>query len=181
MPANSANITAWFTDAATRHPDILHSATNKRFFELEWDEMIENGQALSVLNWTLILEDYVEQPRDNDGDYVSIVQTISFMVVKHVPIGDVDAKKLAFEKGRSICWDIIAKMKADEGAGIEGCDPDVPAGVSAPHFEDLNSTRIIVVQPDFLDHACGARATVLWRTDNEVDLSRNRVAWVALP
>ncbi len=178
--SNSTQITSWFTDAATRHPDILHSAADKRFFELEWDEMTQAAQPLSVPNWTMILEDYVEMPRDNDGDYVSIVQVISFMIVKHVPIGDLAAKKLAFEKGRSMCWDIIAKMKADEGAGDEGCEPDVPTGVHAPRFEDLNSTQIIVVQPDFLDHACGARATVRWRTDHEVNLTRTRVAWVAL-
>ena len=178
--SNTSNITAYFRDVATRHPLILHSATNKRFFELEWDQMTQNGAELAFTNWSLILEDYIEQPNDNGGDYVSLNMSISFYIIKHVPIDDVAATQAAFEGARQICWDIIAKMKADEACGEEGCNPDVPAGVTAPRFEDLNQTQVILVQPPFGDNPAGARATVRWRTDEEVDLRRDRVAWVPL-
>ena len=72
---NPDNLSAWFRDAATRHPDILHTAAKPRFFEMEWDEMMEAATPLAAPSWTLVLEEYTEQVRDNEGDYLSIVRS----------------------------------------------------------------------------------------------------------
>lgn len=174
---NVANITAWFVDAATRHPDILHSTANKRFFELEWDEMMQSGAALAAEKWTLAFEDYTEQVRDNDGDYLSIIQVLAFQVVKHVPQGDAVALHANFVEGRRIAKSIVAKMKADE---LDGCDADVPAGVTAPRLVDLSAVTFMPMLSPYFDHAAGCRCTVRIRTDHEVTFSRNEVAWMPL-
>ena len=109
------HITALFKDAAERHPDIQHSDTLKipRFYELEWDEMMQFGTGLAVKNWTMVLEEYTEEFRDNNGDYISLLPNIAFMIGKHVPHGKNDLKQQAWTESRNICHNIIAKLSAE--------------------------------------------------------------------
>lgn len=174
---NPENLSLWFRDAATRHPDILHTEQNKRFFELEWDEMMEAAQPLAAEKWTLVLEEYTEQFVDNLGDYISVLNVVAFMVVKNVTRGEAMEKLNTFEEARRIAKSIVAKLKADE---LAACDADVPVGVTAPRLVDLSTLRIQRIMPDLFDHAAGVRVIVKVRTDQEATFSRDEVAWAPL-
>jgi len=176
---NSTNISAWFKDCAARHPLFLHSESNKRFFELEWDELMAMVKPMAMLDWSMVLEDYVERYRDNGGDYISILSEISFTVMKHVPRNKAVSFKMAtWDEARTIALGIVGKMKADER---DHCDADVPAGVAPPRLVDLNTLKMVPVQPPYADHAFGIRATVTWRTDMPViEFTRDLVAWLPL-
>jgi hypothetical protein len=172
-------LTAWFTDAATRHPLILHTTVKPRFFELEFDLILQNGVKAAMTGWTVILEDYTTGLRDNDADYISKVPKLAFWVIKHVPHGKKADLQDAYEDAEGIAQDIIAKLYQDSLDGI--CDADVPAAITiVPRSVDLNSVSFQPLGPE-LDNAYGTRCTVNIRMDKEVNLSRTRVAWVALP
>lgn len=175
---NLENISAWFRDAATRHPDILHTEAKPRYYELEWDEMMAAGQPIAAKDFTLVLEDYVENVRDNGGDYLSTLQDLAFMVVKHVPRNaKASVKREMFNRTKLIAKSIVAKLKADE---LDACDADVPAGVAPPRYVDLSTVTYMPVMPSFFDHAVGCRVTVKIRTDDELEFRRDEVEWVAL-
>lgn len=176
---NAANISAWFADCATRHPLFQHSESNKRFFELEWDQLMAMAKPMAMMDWTLVLEDYVERFRDNGGDYVSILNVISFTVLKHVPRNKAISLKMdTWNEARDIVMGIVGKMKADEQ---DSCDADLPAGVKAPRLVDLNTLQLIPVEPPYADHAVGIRASVSWRTDEpDIEFTRDMVAWLPL-
>lgn len=177
MMDNLENTSAWFADAATRHPQILHTPGDPRFFELEWDEMMQAGRPLAAKHWTLVLEDYTERVRDNDGDYLSTLQDLAFVVVRHVKPGAAQAKHATFEAAKLIGKSIIAKLKAD--ASLD-CDADVPAGVSPPRHVDLSTVTFMPVMHPAFDHAAGCRVTVRIRTDHELTFERDEVAWLPL-
>jgi len=175
---NLQNISAWFTDAAKRHPEILHTEKKPAYFELEWDEMFAAAQPIAAKEYTLVLEDYTENVRDNGGDYLSTLQDLAFMVVKHVPRNaKANVKRAMFVETKRIAKSIVSKLKADEEAG---CDADVPVGVTAPRLVDLSTVSFMPVMPPFFDHAVGCRVTVKIRTDHELTFSRDEVEWVPL-
>jgi len=172
-------ITAYFKDIATRHPSIRHTEAKPRFFELEWEEMMQTASPLAATSWVLVLEEYTENLRDNDGDYLSLLPTMAVMVGIHVPQGRKSAKDAAFRDSRTICWDIVDKMKADE---LAACDADVPAGVRPPRLMDLSSVKLQPIKLPYFDHTFGTRLTFRWRVDKDLDLPLDgtRVAWLPL-
>ena len=173
-----AAITAWFLDAATRHPLILHTTATPRFFEAEFELLLQNGVKLAATGWTLLLEDYTTQLRDNDHDYVSKVPKMAFWIVKHVKQGSKAELQATYETAEDIAQDIIAKLHQDV---LNPCEADVPAAIDLlPRSVDLSSVSFQPIGPE-LDHAFGIRTMVNVRVDEEVNLERNRTAWVALP
>lgn len=178
MPlAPDANITAWFKDAATRHPDILHTPEKPRFFEMEWELLMQHGANLSAKSWVLILEDYEEQFADPNADYISITPVIAFMVGRNVPKGNKAALQATYEEARRIGKSIIAKWKQDQ---LDACDADVPEGVTPPRLVDIHTLRIVRVQLPMFDEAFGVRVSIRIRTDEETTFSRDEVEWVPL-
>lgn len=175
------NITAWFTDAATRHPDIRHGDGGAvRFFELEWDELIQNGGMQALTHWTLVLEDYDESMEDSGADYYARRPHLAFMVVKTVPQGDLPGKKQAYIDAQRIAEQVLAKLFTDTDTGP--CTADVPAGVRVPVkvlIDTVKGTRVGPV-PAF-DHAFGYRISVDVRMDGDVDLDSSHTAWLPLP
>jgi hypothetical protein len=178
MPlAPDANITAWFKDAATRHPDILHTPEKPKFFEMEWELLMQHGANLSAKSWVLILEDYEEQFADPNADYISITPVIAFMVGRNVPKGNKAALQATYEEARRIGKSIIAKWKQDQ---LDACDADVPEGVTPPRLVDIHTLRIVRVQLPMFDEAFGVRVSIRIRTDEETTFSRDEVEWVPL-
>ncbi|HRH68781.1 MAG TPA: hypothetical protein PLB89_04670 [Flavobacteriales bacterium] len=173
-------ITALFLDAAKRHPDILHTDTVKppRFYELEWEEMVQSGSKLAAVHWTLILEEYVEEFRDNGADYISLFPHIAFLVGKHVPQGNNAAKQATYLEARRIAHSIVGKFRSDER---DRCNADLPPGVNAPALVELSTLRIQPIKLPLLDNAYGVRCTIKIRTDQEEHFSRDEVAWLPLP
>lgn len=171
------NITAWFTDAAARHPDILHTAQKPRFFEMEWDEIIQSGKAMALPHFALVLEDYEEGMNDNGGDYITRMPQLSFMVLRTVPPGKLALKKETYTKAKLIAESILAKLHSDCDAGV--CDADVPTGVIPPVHVLISSVKGTKVGPvPAFDQAFGYRLSVNIRTDNNVDLTTDNTAWV---
>lgn len=175
--APDQNITAWFDDAARRHPDIRHSDADKRFYEEEWNLMMQNGRSLSAKSWVLLLEDYEERFHDPLADYVTITPELAFMVGRHVPQGKKAELQTTYEEARRIAKSIVAKLYRD---CMDACDADVPEGVKPPVMVDLNSLRITRVELPLFDHAFGVRVTILIRTNDETTFTREEAAWLPL-
>lgn len=178
------NITAYFLDVAMRHPNIRHDPDDveePRFFEMEWDEMLSNPRTLSATNWTLILEDYRERFHDNRGDYISSKPMVTFMVLRHSPRGDRDAKHQSWHQARAIAHAIIGKLQADMEQYRNTCTADVPEGIKPPHHIDLNTLTMERVQPEIFDFAVGCRTTFGWLMDHEEQFTRSEAAWLPLP
>ena len=173
---SSENLTAWFMDAATRHPDILHTTDNPRFFELEWDEIVQSGGLAALPGWALVLEDHEDSMEDNDGDYISRRTNLAFMVLRTVPIGDLPAKKAAYIDAQRIAEQVLAKLYTDSLLGH--CDADLPPGIMPPVKVLLNTARCIRVGPvPVFDNAFGCRISLDIRTHEEVDMSTDSVSW----
>lgn len=175
--APDQNITAWFEDAARRHPDIRHTDKDQRFFEEEWNLMMQNSSKLAAKSFVLVLEDYEERFHDPLADYVTITPELAFMVGRHVPKGKKADLQHTWEEARRIAKGIVAKLYRD---CQDACDADVPEGVKPPVMVDLNSLRITRVQLPMFDHAFGVRVTILIRTDQETTFERNEVPWLSL-
>lgn len=170
-------ITALFKDLAIRHPLVAHTDTLAipRFYELEWEEMLQGGTAVACVNWTVVLEEYIEEYRDNNGDYVSLFPHVAFLVGKHVPQGNKAAKAQTFLDARGIAHSFIGKLQEHDRLG---CDADLPAGVSAPANVDINTLRIQPIRLPYFDHAFGVRASIKIRTDQEGHFSGDEVNWL---
>lgn len=171
------NITAWFADAAARHPDILHTEAKPRFVEMEWDEIIQSGKRMALPHFTVVLEDYEEGMNDNGADYLSRVPQIAFMVLRTVPPGKLALKKSTYVDAKRIAESFIAKLRADAEAGV--CDADVPAGVVPPvkvMLSTLKGTRVGPV-PAF-DQGFGYRISVDIRTDESMELDPEQTNWL---
>lgn len=177
------HITAYFTDAATRHPLILHNptATIPRFFEMEFDLIIQNGSKLAMKDWTLILEDHTDRLRSNADDYVHVIHKVAFWIIKHVPQGKKADLVAAYATAETIGYDIIGKLVADSGMleNTERCSADVPDDVEPPYDFDLATVEKMQIGPEF-DHAYGARFSFDWNSTKEITINRARAAWVAL-
>lgn len=172
------SLTAWFTDAATRHPAIGHTTAKPRFFEAEFDLILQNGVKVAMTGWTLILEDHTTALRDNEHDYVSKVTRAAFWVVRHVKQGSKAVLEETYHQAEAIALDVIAKLHQDV---LDTCNADVPPAITLlPRDLDLNSVNLQPIGPE-LDHAYGIRCAVSMRFDEDVDLSRERVAWTPLP
>lgn len=183
MLANDANITAWFEDAATRHPEILHNPATeagKRFFELEWDEMVQNAKQLSNTGWYLILEDYREEFQDNNADYISQTPTITFWVIRNVKPGDRADKKQAYQDARRIARSIWSKLARDTHNYLAECDADVPDGVSLPADVLLGTLVVDRLQHPMFPSSFGVRCMLKIRTNHEESLDEE-TEWVPLP
>lgn len=172
-------ITALFKDVATRHPLIRHTDDLKipRFYEMEWEEMLQSGSGVAAVNWTLVLEEYVEEFRDNNGGYISLNPNVAFLVGKHVKQGDKAAKAAAFLEARAIAHNIIGKFQEHDRLG---CNADLPAGVKAPANVDINTLRIQPIRLPYFDHAFGVRVSIKIRTDQEELFSGDEVEWLSL-
>jgi hypothetical protein len=183
MAVNDTNLTAWFRDAATRHPKILHVETvpGKRFFEMEWDEMVQNGKQLANDKWYLILEDYKEQFFDNGGEYITITPVLSFLVVRSTPLGNSEKKMETYVEAREIAKSIVQKLHADSIACRNNTDADVPPGVVPPVNVELGTLTFQRVQPPMFAHSAGVYCTVRVRTNEEEDFGSSDVDWVPLP
>lgn len=168
------NIRLWFLDACARHPDIAHTDARPRFFEMEFDEIVQGSASMAMQGYNVILEDYREKLNDNLGDYHSETALLAFWVVTHVGVGKAEAKRAAYAACKAKAFDLLAKMWNDSCA--IGEEADLPAGIVRPHAIDLNAVETMTVGPVF-DHAYGIRMSVNWLDHQEVDLSRERVAW----
>jgi len=158
-----ANIHAWFTDCAARHPWFRHGPGNKRLYLLEWDEILALAAPMAMLDWSIVLMVRSEQPRDNGGDYASTLSVISFTVLKHVSRNAaISQKKATWDEARTIAMGIVGKMKADER---DHCQPDLPPDVIPPRLVDLSTLQMVQVEPPYADHAVGIRTLITWRTD----------------
>lgn len=183
MYPSDKNITEWFRDMATRHTAIQHvegDESKKRFFELEWDEMMTNAQALSNDVWYLILEDYREQFRDNGAEYVSITPLVSFWVLKAVDLGDAAQKMATYQEARRIALGIVKKMKKDTNDQISDCEADVPDGVIPPKLVDLSTLTVDRLAHPMFTHSFGVRVSVKLRTDHEEPFERDDADWLPL-
>ncbi len=177
---SAENITAWFTDAATRHPDIRHTPQVPRFFEMEWDEIVQNGAMAALPAWALVLEDGEDAMEYNEGDYTSRRTSIAFMLLRTVPVGDTAHKKATYTEAQRIAEQVLAKLNND--ALEEHCDADLPPGISPPVKVLLNSVRGMRVGPvPAFDHAFGYRIALDIRTNNEVDMDPQNAGWLPLP
>lgn len=179
--SNLTNIIAYFEDMATRHPAILHSADEQRFFDLEWDDMVENGAKLAGTGWNVVLEDFREEYLVDGGEHEMVRASIAVMILTNVPRGKQAKKNTAYELSRHIAIDFLAKMKRER---FNDCDPDLPVGVFPPEWVDLNTATFTRVQPRFtgFDHSCGVRMVVRWLSDIPFGdmLDNNDTTWVAL-
>lgn len=177
------NITAWLLDAATRNRDIQHDPADpkkKRFFEMEWEEMMQNATQLSATHFCLVLEDYKEQFRDNDADYISSTPVIAFMILRAVTTGRVEEVKTAYKEARRIALSITGKLKQDTIDHNNECEADVPPDVVPPKLLDYNTLSIQKVRPPMFLHAFGVRAVMKLRLDHEVTLGRVDADWLPL-
>lgn len=173
-------LTAWFTDAATRNPDIRHTSAKPRFFEMEWDEIIQSGAAMALPHFALVLEDYEDGMNDNGHDYISGTMNIAFLIIRTVPPGKRAMKKETYAKARKIARDILAKLHSDADAGP--CDADVPNGITPPVkvlLSTMSGQRIGPV-PAF-DQAFGYRLQVTIRVHDDPALDMSGTQWLALP
>lgn len=172
MPSYIANITAWFKDAATRHPLIQHSdasSKTKRFFEIEWDEMLQNGQQLGIPKdaWYLCLEDYREEYDENDTEYISMLPVLRFWVIRSVKPGDLADKKLAYEEARAIARSIWSKLKKDAHDYLVDCSADVPDGVELPADVYLNTLKVDRLQHPMFTDSYGVSVMLKVRYNHE--------------
>ena len=183
MPINDKNITAWFKDAATRHPDILHTDTEagRRFFEMEWDDMVRNGKQLANHKWYLILEDYKEQFHDNGAEYITLTPVLSFMVVRSTPLGKPEEKMKTFQDARAIAKSIVEKLHQDSMACRNNGQADVPTGVVPPESVELSTLTMQRIVPPMFANSAGVYCTVRVRTNESEDFNSSTVAWVPLP
>lgn len=171
------NVTAYFKDIATRHPSILHNdATNKKFRELEWDEMMQEGGALGLNGFFCILEDYTNSFSDSLSDYPVINQTIALLIVRHFTAGSPTDKMSAFNEAEAIAFSITQKVRTDAENG--GCDADVPTGVKPPRALELNGSGAIRIQPPMWLNSAGVRLTLKLRYD--IPLKSYAISWPAL-
>lgn len=173
------HITALFRDAAMRHPQIQHTNELRlpRFYELEWEEMLQSGSRVACPDWTMVLEEYVEEYRDNNGDYISLLPTVAFLIGRHVRQGDAQAKAQTFLDARAIAHSIVARLRQHASLG---CNADLPPGVAAPALVDINTLRIQPLRLPYFDHAFGVRASLRMRTDQEVPFTGEEVEWLPL-
>lgn len=171
------NIHQWFLDACTRHPDIAHTEARPKFFEMEFDEIVQSGARMAMQGFNVILEDYREKLNDNGGDYHSETALLAFWVVTQVGAGKATARRAAYAACKTKAYDLLAKMVRD--SCIMGEEADLPAGLVRPHAIDLNAVETMTVGPVF-DQAFGIRMSVNWLDHQEVDLSRERVEWTPL-
>lgn len=179
--SHNENITNWFTDAATRHPTILHTAAQPRFFEMEFDLIIQNGQKMAMKDWTIILEDHKNRYLTNGDDYHRKIHKVAFWVVKQVKQGNKQERQEAYNEAEIIGEDIIGKLAADSGVleDTERCSADVPDGVEPPWDFDLSTVESMPIGPEF-DNAYGMRFTLDWNSTKDVVISRDRVEWEPL-
>jgi len=179
--SNLTNIIAYFEDLATRHPAVQHSAIKQRFFDLEWDEMVENGATLAGTGWNVVLEDFKEEYRVDGGEHEMIRASIAIMVLTNVPRGKQAEKNTAYENARQIAKSFLAKMKREH---YNDCEPDLPIGVFPPEWIDLNAVTFTRVQPRFtgFDHSCGVRMVVRWQSEIPFGemLAQDDTPWIPL-
>lgn len=170
---NDINFTEWFRDAATRCPEIAHvqdDPEQQRFFEMEWDEMMQSRRNLSNEHFTLILLDYKEKFNDNKGEYYSNTPVLQFLVIRSVDAG-VD-KKPIYNEARRIAMKVLNKMVTDSLSMREECEADVPEGVYPPKEVDLGSLTIDRVQPEEFISSYGVLFTIKVLTDHETVFRR---------
>lgn len=180
MLPNDENLTAYFKDIATRHTAIQHTDADPRFFELEWDEMVSNGKALSNDHFYLILQDYKEQFDDNKAEYYPQFPVISFMIVKAVKPGKTSDKKAVYQEARRIAKGIIAKMRKDGIDSREDCEADVPVNVAPPSAVFIKTLSFQRIAPPFFAHSFGVLATIKIHTDIEEDFPVDEDDWLPL-
>lgn len=179
------NITAWFLDFATRHPLIRHTAAVPHFFEADDEYIIQNAAPVAMQGWNLLLLEHKDALRDNGGDYISETTNLYFLVLTHVEQGDAAAMKAAFVAAKKIGYDLVAKLRADSCIDTDG-ENDLPAGITPPHFVDLNSVETETVgHAGLYDHSYGVQVKVMVRGDessqDELDMTRDRVTMDPLP
>lgn len=172
------NITAYIEDMARRHPLVLHGEAGvQRFFDLEWDDMVENGAKLAGKGWNIVLEDYQEEHREDGGEYEYYVASVAIMILTNVPRGKEGFRKDAYVTARAIAQSFRAKMKREHAGN---CDPDVPDGVRCPEWVDPNKGRFQRVQPPFngFDNSAGIRMVVRWTGTDETPLDKDTTEWL---
>jgi hypothetical protein len=173
---HAANITAYFTDIATRHPDIQHSANNVRFRELEWEEMMQEGGSLGLPGFYCILEEYTNHFADSLSDYPVIQPVAALLLVRAYEPGHPTDKMDAFQQAERIALSIVQKVRIDAENG--GCDADVPAGVHPPRALELKGTSTTRVLPPMWLNSAGVRLIMPLRYD--IPLKSYAIAWPAL-
>lgn len=174
---HSPNITAYFKDIATRHPSIAHNDdTNKKFRELEWDEMMQEGGALGLPGFYCILEDYTNNFADSLSEYPVINPTIALLIVRHYTPGHATDKMSAFTEAEAIAFAITQKVRKDAENG--GCEADVATGVRPPRALELNGSSAIRILPPMWLNSAGVRLTLRLRYD--IPLKDYAISWPAL-
>lgn len=172
------NIYLYFEDLAVRNLDIAHDRSktllkDKRFFQMESVQMIQSAQQ-DLVNWTLILEGHEGAFTDNKGDFLTILDNIAFMVLKHCKPDDLAARRATYNKAFEIGQELCRKIRTDCAMP---CNAALHGAVQPPFSMQIPKVKFHQVGPPFFINAIGYRFTLDLHSAAEVTMELDPAKW----
>lgn len=172
------NIYLYFEDIAVRNLDIAHDRTktllkDKRFFQMESMQQVQSAQQ-DMMNWTLILEGHEGAFTDNKGDFLTILDNIAFMVVKHCPPDQLANRRTTYNKAFEIGSEVCAKIRTDCTAP---CNAALHGAVKPPFSMQIPKVKFHQIGAPFFINAIGYRFTLDLHSANEVSMQLDPTKW----
>ena len=113
--AKFTELIAYFKTLATKHKSILHTETEKHFFRMEIDEVLEGINRSDAAYPMFVLEGYGFSFTDNRSDNLLKKRTGAFILIDHLQdISDHDRIHEIWDEMEQIATDILVKIKADK-------------------------------------------------------------------
>lgn len=114
MAAKYSDLVDYFEMIATKHVDIGHSATVKKFYRFELDEVL-TGLAAGINYPALILEAYDFNYQESSSDNIRKERSGAFMLIDIVKdLKDFDRIHEVWDAMEQIGDEILVRMKADK-------------------------------------------------------------------
>jgi len=129
MAASFSQLVAYFESIARRHSAIRHSDSEKHFFRMELDEVMDGINRTDVAFPMLILEGYSFDFTDEKSDNPMKNRRGAFLLIDHVSDqSDHDLIETTWDRMEAIGDDILRKIKADKrnplAPAVRGFDMD---------------------------------------------------------
>ena len=115
MSATFSQFVSYFENLARLHTAIRHTDTEKHFFRMELDEVLDGINRTDVAFPMLILEGYSFDFTDNKSDNPQKNRRGAFMLIDHVSDqSDYDQIQSAWERMENIGDDILLRIMEDK-------------------------------------------------------------------
>jgi hypothetical protein len=113
--AKFSDLILYFENLARTHVDILHSDSEKHFFRMEIDEVLEGINRTDVAYPMLILEGYSFEFTDNKSDNLLKNRQGAFILLDHISDNsDHNSIHQKWDELEEIATELLLKIKSDK-------------------------------------------------------------------